>query len=298
MLAVFVAACGACKSSDRTDRPVDSAALTPKTAPPLTELEDLDLSGVPPEQRNDALRLLNETSCYCGCTRTVAACLANKKDCNCVKCSERMADFVVNEYKSGSSTDDVEAQLLEGFSEGYNAKPLTFDDTDQPSRGEKDAAYTVVEFADFRCPHCAAAFEELETLFAKRKDTRLVYYYFPLGGFNSEQSVKASEAAEEARVQGKFWELSKIMFAEQHALEDADLERYAQQVGMDLMRFKAAMASRVHRETVMKDKRLGESMGIRATPTLYVNGRPFGLGRTAENLEMRFAMESERGRCE
>jgi protein-disulfide isomerase len=288
----------ACKSSDRNDRPIDSSALTPKNGPAITELEDLDLSAVPPEQRNDALRLLNETSCYCGCTRTLAACLANKKECNCLKCSERMAAFVVNEYKTGASTDDVEAQLLEGFAEGFNAKVVAFDDTDQPTRGSKDAKFTIVEFADFRCPHCAAAAEEIEALFGKRSDTRLVYYYFPLGGFNSEQSVKAAEAAEEARAQGKFWELSKILFAEQHALEDADLERYAQQVGLDMLRFKAAMASRVHRETIMKDKRLGESIGIRATPTLYVNGRPFGLGRTADNLEMRFAMESERGRCE
>jgi protein-disulfide isomerase len=295
-----VASSFACKSSERrNDRPADSASLTPKSnGPAITDLEDLDLSTIPPEQRNDALRLLNETSCYCGCPRTLASCLANKKDCSCVKCSERMADFVVNEYKTNASTEDVEAQLLEGFAEGYNAKQLSFDEGDQPIRGAKDAPFTIVEFADFRCPHCAAAYEELEDLFAKRNDAKLVYYYFPLGGFNAELSVRAAEAAEEARAQGKFWELAKVMFKEQHALEEADLERYAQQVGLDMLRFKAAMAARTHRDKVMKDKRLGESMGIKATPTLYVNGRPFGLGRTAQNLEMRFAMESERGRCE
>lgn len=288
-----------CKSSERTDRPADSSSLTPKqSAPAITELEDLDLSAIPPEQRNDALRILNETTCYCGCPRTLASCLANKKECSCVKCSERMGDFVVNEYKTGASTEDVEAQLLEGFAEGFNAKPVTFEDKDQPMRGDKEAKYTIVEFADFRCPHCAAAAEELDELFAKHSDAKLVYFYFPLGGFNSELSVQAAEAAEEARQQGKFWELAKVMFREQHALEASDLERYASDVGLDMLKFKAAMAAHAHRNKVMENKRLGEAMGIRATPTLYVNGRPFGLGRTAQNLEMRFAMESERGRCE
>jgi protein-disulfide isomerase len=289
----------ACKSSERrNERAPDSSAVTAPRAPAVTEMEGVDLAIVPPEQRNDALRILNETFCYCGCPRTLASCLANRAECSCVKCSDRMTSFILNEYKTGASTEDVEAQLLEGFAEGYNAKSQEFDVKDQPVKGPDNAPYTVVEFADFRCPHCAAAAEELSALITKRSDARVVYYYYPLSGVNSEISLRAAEAAEEARVQGKFWELADVMFREQHALEDADLERYAKQVGLDMLRYRAAMETRVHREKVMQNKRLGESVGIRATPTLYVNGRPFGLGRTAENLEMRFAMENERGRCE
>ena len=58
------------------------------------------------------------------------------------------------------------------------------------------------------------------------------------------------------------------------------------------------MKTRVHKDRVVEDKRIGESAGVQSTPTLFVNGRPFGLARTAENLQMRFAMESERGRCD
>lgn len=289
----------ACKSSEpRNERAPDSSSVAVQRAPAVTEIEGVDLSIVPPEQRNDALRILNETFCYCGCPRSLASCLANRAECSCVKCSERMTSFILSEYKSGTETEDVEAQLLEGFAEGYNAKAQTFDAKDQPVKGAETAPYTVVEFADFRCPHCAAASEELAALAKKRSDVKIVYYYYPLGGVNAEMSVRSAEAAEEARAQGKFWELAEVMFREQHALEDADLDRYAQSVGLDMLRYRAAMEKRVHREKVMQNKRLGESVGIRATPTLYVNGRPFGLGRTAENLEMRFAMENERGRCE
>jgi protein-disulfide isomerase len=301
LLVVAVCLVLGCKNSEpQSHRKPDSSTNGGSSArtPAITEIDGVDLTVVPPEQRNDALRLLNESTCYCGCPRTLAGCLSARSECTCVNCSERMTQFILNEYKTGASTEDVEAQLLEGFAEGYNAKQLTFDETDQPMKGAKDAKYVIVEFADFRCPHCAAAAEELETLLQKRNDARLVYYYFPLGGMNADLSVRASEAAEEARQQGKFWELSTILFREQHALEEEDLVKYAEQAGLDLVRFKAAMASRVHKEKVLADKRLGESMGIRATPTIYVNGRPFGLGRTAENLEMRFAMENERGRCE
>lgn len=180
----------ACKSSEpRNERAPDSSSVAVQRAPAVTEIEGVDLSIVPPEQRNDALRILNETFCYCGCPRSLASCLANRAECSCVKCSERMTSFILSEYKSGTETEDVEAQLLEGFAEGYNAKAQTFDAKDQPVKGAETAPYTVVEFADFRCPHCAAASEELAALAKKRSDVKIVYYYYPLGGVNAEMSV-------------------------------------------------------------------------------------------------------------
>jgi protein-disulfide isomerase len=48
----------------------------------------------------------------------------------------------------------------------------------------------------------------------------------------------------------------------------------------------------------MEDKRVGEQAGVLSTPAIYVNGRPFGMARTIENLELRLQMEAERGRCD
>ncbi|MCK6547477.1 DsbA family protein [Myxococcota bacterium] len=296
-----VAAIGALTTScRRVDVNRGAAKLDPTASgqtESITDVEGLDLTAVPPSRRADVLALMNEHFCYCGCPRTLAACLANKADCTCVRCSDRMASFIVREIAAGQSSADVETDLLAGFSEGYNARAATFALDGQPSKGKADAPIVVVEFADFRCPHCAAAFELLEGVFAKRDDVRLVFMYFPLGG-GGETSQRAAEAAEEAHAQGKFWELAKVMFENQHALEPSELSRYAAQVGLDVPRFEAALGNRIHREKVAANKRAGEAAGVVATPTLFVNGRPFGLARTAENLEMRFAMESERGRCE
>lgn len=300
-----VAALGAtCKGNDRADRPAaldadarKAGAETPAPALAISEIEGLDLTEIEPKRRADVLRILNDTYCYCGCPRTIAACLANKAECSCVRCSERMAGFILGEVKEGMSIEDVEAQLLEGFSEGFNGRPVPFDLTGQPAKGPKEAPLTIVEFADFRCPHCAAAYEILDELVERRTDVRLVYFYFPLGG-GGERSIRAAEAAEEAHQQGKFWEMARLLFRGQHALEDEDLARYAAEAGLDLGRYTAAMNDHKHRETVSADKRAGEVAGVVSTPSLYVNGRPFGLARTVENLELRIAMESERGRCD
>ena len=296
-----LAALGAtCKGGERGDNRAEQAAVLTPPPPrpaPIGEIEGVDITSIPPEVRRDALRLLNETFCYCGCARTLAACLASRADCSCVKCSERMTEFILNEYRAGASTEDVEAELLEGFSQGFNGKLVRFEEPDQPIKGPAEAPFTIVEFADFRCPHCAAAFEVLNTLAARRDDVQVRYFYYPLSS-GREISLKAAEAAEEARHQGKFWELAGLMFENQHALEDLDLMRYARQVGLDMERFEAALKGRKHLEQVKKNKRLGESLGVQSTPTLFINGRPFGLARTLENLEMRLQMEAGRGQCD
>lgn len=273
---------------------VEQAAVR---APAIQEVPGFDMAELPPAVRGDALRLLNETYCYCGCARTIASCLANEESCSCVRCSKRMAGFIMNEYASGSSTDDVEQQLLGGFSEGFNGRPRAFEDADQPLKGPADAKVQLVEFADFRCPHCAAAYEVLAEAVAKHDDVNLRYYYFPLSG-GGERSQLAAEAAEEARVQGKFWEMAKTLFRFQHALEDSDLRGYAQNVGLDMAAYDAAMKTRKHKDVVLADKRAGEKAGVLSTPAIYLNGRPFQMARTLENIELRIEMESERGRCD
>ena len=297
-----LAALGAtCKGSDA--RPNETAtahaAAAPEVlvkAPAVTEMEGVDLYGVPPALRADAVRVLNETFCYCGCARTVASCLANRETCSCVGCSERMANFVIGQYKAGASTEDVEEQLLRGFSEGYNRRPAEFAHADQPTKGPSEAKVELVEFADFRCPHCADTFEVLLRLSASDPNLRVRYYYFPLSGFG-EPSIRAAEAAEEARVQGKFWPMARLLYRRQHAFADADLARYAREVGLDMARFTRAMDKRTHRSKVMDDKRIGESVGVVSTPSVFVNGRPFGLGRTLDNFKLRVQMERERGTC-
>lgn len=303
LLAVAVSG-ATCNQADQRDPgkaplTLPSPTSEAQAAPPaeVTDIPGVDIAALDPAVRADALRLLRETYSYCGCARSLAACLANKAQCACPKSSERMANFILAEYADGASTEDIETELLEGFSEGYNGRLLKFKDEDQPGKGPKDAKFEMVEFADFRCPHCAEAWKELSRLMEKRKDVHLTYYYFPLAG-GGEASVRAAEAAHEAHRQGKFAEMASLLYANPMNLAEQDVVRYAKQIGLDMEAFTKALHEKTHRDKVMANKRVGEAAGVRYTPMLYVNGRPFGLARTVRHFEMRLAMEAERGRCE
>lgn len=303
LVVLALAAGGAsCKANGPSTTPAARPDLVPSEttapAPAIVELEGLDMNRVPPEQRADLMRILNESSCYCGCARTLAGCLASKADCSCAKCSQRMVDFLVKGLEAGLSADELEAELLEGFSTGYNAAPRTFDVTDHPIEGNPEAKHTIVEFADFRCSHCRAAFAPLQELTMRNPDVRVVFFYFPIGTAGDGPSHLAAEAAEEARVQGKFWEYAKVLFENQHAVEPDNLIAYGAMVGLDLAKLKNALEKRVHKERVLADKKLGQLAEVESTPTLFVDGRPFGLRRTVDNFQLRLTMESERGRCE
>ena len=296
-----LAATGAtCKGGDGKPPPDSVPASTPEPlakAPAVVDFEGIDMAAVPPTARTDFIRILNETFAYCGCARSVASCLADKDQCTCPKASQRVADFVLMQYREGMSTEDIESQLIEGFSEGYNHKAYELDPADQPTKGTEGGQVVIAEFADFRCPHCAVAFSVLERFVSRRDDVKLLYYYFPLGG-GGEISLQAAEAAEEARQQGLFWEMAGLMYRNQHALGPQDLLRYGAQAGLDTAKLAQALDQQTHRKTVLADKRIGERLGIASTPSIYVNGRPYGLSRTDDVFNLRVDMELDRGTCD
>jgi protein-disulfide isomerase len=99
-----------------------------------------------------------------------------------------------------------------------------------------------------------------------------VFKHFPLAGHP--RGEPAAIAVEAAHLQGKFWEMHDLVFDHQSQLEDADLERYAQQIaGLDLAKWKADYAAESTKLTVAKDRAHGDLLQIAGTPAVYVNGR-------------------------
>lgn len=266
-------------------------------APAITEIDGVAAETLPGAVRLDFWRIMNETFCYCGCPRTLASCLANKEACSCVGCSQKMTDLILDLYRSGATTQDVELTLLEGFAEGYNSAIQTFDIKDHAILGPESATHTIVEFADFRCAHCRAMKPVLDEAIAGRSDTRVVFFYFPLGS-SDDVSQLAAELAEEARIQGKFWELAGILFENQREIRQETLLDFAAKAGMDVKKAKAALDTRAHKEKVLADKRIGTTVKVEATPTIFIDGRRFGLPRTKEMIDFHLDIEKERGRCE
>jgi len=143
---------------------------------------------------------------------------------------------------------------------------------DQPSLGNANAAVTIVAFTDYQCPSCAAIHPALERLVKESGDkVRLVARDFPLS--QHAEAFKAAEAAEAAREQGKYWEYVQVLLQNQSSLSVEKLKSFATQVGLDRARFDAALDSRKFAEMVQTDLDDGIKLGLKGTPSFFVNGR-------------------------
>lgn len=143
---------------------------------------------------------------------------------------------------------------------------------DDHVEGRDGAPVTLVEFGDFECPHCAAAYPVVEAARARLGDVlRFAYRHFPLAEVHP-HAIRAAEAAEAAGAQGKFWEMHRLLFLNQHALDDADLLGYAGMLGLDVARFEDELATHAHAPRVRRDYASGVSSGVQGTPTFFVNG--------------------------
>ena len=101
---------------------------------------------------------------------------------------------------------------------------------------------------------------------------RFVFMHQPLPFHQFAQL--AAEASEEANRQGKFWQYHDLLFANQQQLDRPNLERFAQQAGLDMNRFRAALDGNTHRATTQADSQIGTRFGARGTPSFFINGRP------------------------
>jgi protein-disulfide isomerase len=145
-------------------------------------------------------------------------------------------------------------------------------------RGNPDAPVTLEEFADFQCPPCGNFSGFAEELL-KEYDSRLriVFRNFPLP--MHEHAREAAMAAEAAGLQGRFWEMHDVLYREQAAWSKAPnarelFESYAGTIGLNLDQFKKDVDSEKVRAQVDADHALGDFLGIKVTPTLFINHQP------------------------
>lgn len=162
---------------------------------------------------------------------------------------------------------------------------------DDAIKGDEDAPVTIIEFSDFECPYCGAFYGSHEGLISqfKQRDpswepaypkiieeyvetgkVRYVMRDLPLNFHRYAQ--KASEAAECAGEQDKFWEMHDILFENQEALEVNNLKAYAEEIGLDTDEFNTCLDSGRMASEVRSDMMAGQRAGVRGTPTFFVNG--------------------------
>ena len=139
-------------------------------------------------------------------------------------------------------------------------------------RGPADAALTVIEYADFQCPYSARAHIALRDLDERFGGIRLVYRHLPLAHLHPLAEL-ASEAAEAAGSQGRFWDMHDLLYDRQHQVRDEqDLAALAECLDLDIERFRADLLERRHRGRVQADAERARHDGATATPTFTING--------------------------
>jgi protein-disulfide isomerase len=154
---------------------------------------------------------------------------------------------------------------------------------DSRSLGPADAKVTVVEFLDPECEACALVAPKVKAMVKDFPQVRFVFRYMPL----HPNAKLASAYLEAAGEQGKYWEMQEMMLARQSewgeihgpgpkpARPPANIvfEKFGQELGLNVDQLKAAAADPKHVAKADRDLADGRSLGIRQTPTFFVNGR-------------------------
>jgi protein-disulfide isomerase len=139
-------------------------------------------------------------------------------------------------------------------------------------QGPADAAVTLVQYGDYECPYCGAAYPIIKEVQARMGDRlRFVFRNFPITTSHPHAEL-AAEAAEAAATQGRFWQMHDLLYENQRRLRDPDLHAYAEKLGLNVELFDKQLAEHVHAARVHEDFMSGVRSGVNGTPTFYING--------------------------
>lgn len=145
------------------------------------------------------------------------------------------------------------------------------------TKGASTSPISLVEYSDFQCPACGYYHPVIEEVLKKDgRDIAFTYRHFPLP--QHKNALDAAYASEAAGLQGKFWEMHKLIFERQNDWSESTdaktiFEGYATEIGLDFEKFKTDRDSKTTKDAVVKDKESGSKSGVNSTPTFYLNGK-------------------------
>jgi protein-disulfide isomerase len=247
----------------------------------LSTVAGVSFAGMTDAQKTIALQSMNERNCECGCGMgSIATCV--KKDPNCPR-SPGLAKLAVDMAKQGKSLGEILAALDDkqkpapgAAAPAAPAKPtgprkILLTNT-MPRTGPKAAKVTIAEFSDFQCPFCKRVEPTVKEILQKYpNDVSIVFINQPLP-FH-EHAMEAAQAFQAAHRQGKAWAMHDKMYENNTALERANLEKYAADVGLNVAKFKKDIDDPKIKEEIAEHMKLANSVGATGTPTFFINGR-------------------------
>ena len=188
----------------------------------------------------------------------------------------------INAYLQNQKKQDLVQAYVAKLTKGqpvevYFSKPkidVKVDIGNSPVWGKANSKVTVIEFSDFQCPFCSRGAETVQELKKKYNGKiKIAFKNFPLP--MHKDAKPAAEASLCVNDQGtdKFWKFHDLAFKNQDKLDPANLEKYAKESGADAAKFKECFGSGKFRSTVEAETAYGEKVGVKSTPTFFVNGQ-------------------------
>lgn len=163
--------------------------------------------------------------------------------------------FPGRETSLSSSSNKRQSQVI---------PPLKEDDRIQ---GSLDATVILMEYGDYQCPQSGQAIALIKVIQQQLGEQFcFVFRHFP----QSKRSLRAAESAEAAAVQNRFWQMHDLLFDRQQHLEDHDLVRYADRLGLEMSRFLGEMSTHVHLVKIQNDLDSGKANGAEEAPTFFI----------------------------
>ncbi|MFH1020321.1 MAG: thioredoxin domain-containing protein [Pseudomonadota bacterium] len=174
------------------------------------------------------------------------------------------ANFPDRLYLASSKNKTVQTVTLD-FSLPINIQGAPF-------LGPENAPVVIVAFSDFECPYCGTVGTLFDEVLAKHpKEVKVVFKHFPLAMHKLAQSAALASMA--AHRQGKFWAYHDLLFENQKSLSEAKYTELAKKLGLDLDKFNKDYKAVVNQQALQRDMAEAQIIGVRGTPTIFVNGR-------------------------
>lgn len=268
-------------------------SLVGATAPALAEvpwgqLPGVDATKADPDVKAQAVALMRSENCYHECPDTVYACVTKAAP---AKTALRMAGVILRLLIDGKTPDEVSAELKNRAKSAHPFKRATIDLAGMPRLGPADARVTVVVFADFDCPYCRLVSPRLKEITAALgDDVSLVFKLFPVKAHGA-RAVETSKGGWAAQLGGCFWAFHDEMYANFDDHDGDDVARMAAKAGCNRTEFEDAREAKSTKDAVRLLKREGVKLGVKSTPTIFVNSKRYHGLKTAAELRDRLEEE-------
>ncbi len=243
--------------------------------------------GLSTKDKARAARLLQSTTCYYGCSASVADCLAKGTGT-----ARFLAEMIVRYVKQDRTDAFIRREVLARARtmHPFRKKKVRYR-RDHCTGDASRAKVVIAAFGDFQCPFCTVILPMVKRV-VRGYGSKVVFCFkhFPTQA-HGKHAVTSARAAVVAAAPGKFWAMFDILYKHRRHQSVQEVEQYAKRIGLELDRFRRDRDSRKTLRLVVLDKREGLKLGVKGTPTLFLNGKMYH-GRKDE-AEIRSRIQEE-----